>query len=262
MIIAATPYGPGGSINTPLYDYTGTKPTYKEDGNGNWEIVLTADCSIRFHRLLQRVDICLVAGGKPGSAGKGNMGDAYGGDGGDGGEVKNLYGRTLEIGKNYACKIGKSGENTSAFGYTAETGKGSTHGTGAHQNSTSLAHDNASPGGDGKLAFFDDPNENDDCLIWPGYKFGPGGGAGAARIPALGYWSSASDGGMGWIDPTTGNPNTGGGNGGQSAGSKGDPNSGGGGAGGASDHLNTATEKNYSGGPGGTGVVIIRNHRA
>lgn len=256
MIVAATPYGPVGSLNTPLYDYTGTKPTYKEDGNGNWEIVLTGDCTIRFRRLLQRVDICLVAGGKPGSAGKGNMADALGGNGGDGGEVKNIYGFSPEIGKSYACKIGKSGENTSAFGYTAATGKGSAGGTGAHQNSTSLAHDNATAGADGVYAF-----GTADTLVWPGYKFGPGGGAGAARIPALGYWSTASDGGMGWIDPRSGNPNTGGGNGTHAAGNKGDPNSGGGGAGGASDHYNSSTEKNYSGGPGGTGAVLIRNTR-
>lgn len=290
MIIAAVHYGPRASRNFPKYTVTeGTAPEFLNDSSGNCELVFKATCKITFDKLPTNVDIFAVGGGKPGNtdsqAYKNSYDDAYcktasGGKGG--GRVTSLN-VALNTGTEYAVNIGASGMSTTAFGVTASSGAGSNGGTGAEasQRTGNTYHVAATAGADGDYAFgqysFDEvtpAGENPKSEGWyvivngkyvpttdesvqvgttyyasnslynKGAKYGPGGGAGAAF--ASNQTGDASTGG-----------DDGGGDGSSGNGAAGDPNTGGGGASGA----RVAGGSVFGAGAGGSGIVIIRNHR-
>ena len=268
MIIAANQYGAGGSILTPIYDYTGTKPLFFQDDDGNWEMVFYGDCQIRFRRLLTDVDIFIVDGGRSGASGTGNLAEAVGGKGGDGGRVKTHTNKTLETGKWYTVTIGASDSSSSAFGFTTAGGEYRAGQNGAKHSTVSSERTAAVAGLDGFLAYGDGDSlhwttrdGNGDIIPENCYKFGASGAGGSAFSTLGGNVAAAANGGKGWIKPGVGEQRSGGDGGDRSTGSKGTTNSGGGGGGGASEHYNTATENNYAGGKGGTGIVKMRNAR-
>lgn len=247
MIIARTKLWGSGSL-LPNYDFTGAAPTLLKDNSGNWELVFLTGCTITFNRLNTDVDVFLVGGGAKAGDSIGNAANNYavGGAGGKGGGIVNDT-LTLETGVAYPIVIGGSGQDTTAFGKTAVSGAGSNGGAGAYTSA-------AGNGADGVLAF----NNTGGTLYENGtpIKFGAGGGGGAAKASAGSALRAAGSGGA-----------TGGGAGGSGgtdeteAAKAGKANTGGGGGGGSRNN-ETGSGGNFPGpGKGGSGIVIIRNHR-
>lgn len=249
MIVPMVRYG-SAARNQPKYEYTGAKPLFFSDSQGNWELVFLADCQITFSKLPGPVEAFLVGGGAIAGLSEGYAPNGYakGGDGGRGGGTLTAS-PTLQVGTRYPVTIGQSGTSTAAFGLTAASGQGAYGGAGAQSGA-------AGNGSDGVLAFGTGGTlyENGTPI-----KFGAGGGGGAAR----GDWNhsllAAGSGGA-----------TGGGAGGagdgseaqnQNRGGDGAPNTGGGGGGGSRNNT-MYSEGSFPGpGRGGSGIVILRNAR-
>lgn len=259
MILNVVNGAPSVPFSAPLYTYTGTKPQLKIDGS-NWEMAFVGDCDITFQRINATIDVFLVGGGAPGAAGSGTrngtLGYAVGGKGGNGGERKTVSALPVSVGTKYSVRIGGSGQSTNGFGKTAAPGSGTSNGgAGAKQSGTS-SHSSAEEGTDGGYAF-----ATADTLFWPGYKYSGTGGGGGANNNQFAGWDNGEVGGMGYT--VDGQERRSGGHGGTESepnGKPGQANGGGGGGGGASD-MSLAGYQNYPGGKGGSGIVIIRNHR-
>lgn len=270
MIIPLMKYG-SAARNLPVYSFTGNAPQFLKDENGNWEIVFTKDCQITFTRLPGPVEIFLVGGGGKGGSGSGyvessSVSASYGGNGGAGGECKTVP-ATLNTGVAYTVTIGGSGLPTAVqasgvFDVTSAAGAQGGGATGAvhTRNGDQAQRTDAGTADNGVLAFGTGGTlyENGTPIY-----FGADGGGGAAYSTALGDHAVASGGGT-----------TGGGNGGSDAsdstnggyGEAGQANTGSGGGGGSSckrstDPRNDAMNHGREGGLGGSGIVIIRNHR-
>lgn len=259
MILNVVNGAPVVPFSAPLYTYTGAKPQLKIDGS-DWEMAFTGDCDITFQRVNATIDVFLVGGGAPGAAGSGTrngtLGYAVGGKGGNGGERK-TFALSASAGTKYSVRIGGSGQSTTAFGKSAAGGSGTdSEANGATQSGTS-SHASAGEGSDGGYAF-----DTADTLFWPGYKYGATGGGGGANNSQFAGWDNGEVGGLGYV--VDGQARRSGGHGGtesEPSGKPGQANGGGGGGGGASD-MSLAGYQNYPGGKGGSGIVIIRNHRA
>lgn len=247
MIIPLMRYG-SAARNMPKYEYTGSKPLFLSDSQGNWELVFLADCTITFSKLPGPVEAFLVGGGaKAGlSEGYAPSGYAKGGDGGRGGGTLTAS-PSLQAGVQYPVVIGQSGTSTAAFGLTAGSGQGAYGGAGAQSSA-------AGNGSDGVLAF-----GTGDTLYENGtpIRFGASGGGGAAR----GDWNHS-------LLPAGSGGATGGGDGGAGDGSEtatsrdGKPNTGGGGGGGSRNNTRYSEGNFPSPGRGGSGIVILRNARS
>lgn len=234
----------------PVFTYTGQYELFTDtraDGTVDWELVLKTSGILTFSRVVDKVDLFLVGGGKPGTSGaysgSWSTGYARGGAGGTGGERVTQTNVDVQAGVAYAITVGDSNEATSALGSTARSGYGSSGGTGAYENASSMARDAATAATVGATSF---------SVLWnTSWLFGAGGGGGAAKAGNLG--GSASSSGAA----------TGGGSGGTSShrgGYDGAANTGSGGGGGYA--VNTQSDVDYgTGGAGGSGVVIIRNAR-
>ena len=253
------PRGTGKFSGEDDFTFNGSSYQFAASG-GNWEIALKDSGTFQFKKDPGMVDIFLVGGGDPGTAG--HMGSsqsmAVGGDGGSGGECITLRGLTLG---RALCSvtIGKSGANTSfvssSIGLSAIAvhGANANGGTGAYSTYGGGGADAGQPG-NGSLAFGESGT-----LIGGSTLFGAGAGGGAA--------SRASDGAIAdWSYGGT----TGGGNGGSAsyyngqytnAGENGDANTGSGGGGGGALVLAFGNVQHADGGAGGSGIVILRNHR-
>ena len=276
MIITATRYGSsssggGGGSSTIRYNLiSGTAPTYLEDSEtGDWELVFLSSCKIKVTTAVS-VDVFAVGGGAPGEAGyMSGAQTAHGGKGGKGGARVTSV-KTLTANTEYQIDVGVSGQSTYAFEVTAASGGGSAGGEGAYATYPG-GGDSGGNGTAGGLAFgrasastgrtlyeksFDQDGQ-DPVVIY----FGPGGGGGGAWRSMNSTDASAARG--------TGAA-TGGGNGGKpsattdysfTAGDPGSANTGAGGGGGGAHLIGYTNVSGAAGGLGGSGIVIIRNHR-
>jgi len=234
----------------PAFTYTGQYElltSTREDGTVDWELVLKTSGTLTFSRVVDTVDMFLVGGGKPGTSGTysgaWSSGYARGGNGGDGGECITRYGVGVQAGTAYTITVGESNQASSALGVTARSGSGSSGGTGAYENASSMARTAATSAVAGVTSFL---------MLWGvDRKYGPGGGGGAASAGTLGGSASSSG------------ASTGGGSGGTSShrrGYDGAANTGAGGGGGFA--INTQSDVDYgTGGAGGSGIVAFRNAR-
>lgn len=183
--------GPRGKsvITENDFTYSGNY-LFKSDGK-HWELALLSGsaASLVFTKNPGLCDIFTVAGGQPGSAypntSSAYYGPSHGGPGGKGGGCVNRDGVRLAANTNYTVTVGLSGQSSSFTGgnvsIAAPSGGGANGGTGG-----TAAQDgsiNASPGSDGVYAY----NKSSDTLLFteaefPGHRFGPGGGGGAAEL--------------------------------------------------------------------------------
>ena len=240
----------------PEFTYSGNyQLKYEKLSNGdyNWEIAILSGNgdNLKFTRVVDSVDIFIVGGGNPGGNASGNIwGDGYyaqGGNGGNGGQCRTITNFSISKNVNYSLKIGASGQSTIGFGYTSIAGGGSSGGTGAFERQTPSARYAGTAGSNGVYAF-----GNSTTLFSSGTRYGAGGGSGGA----ININQGGSVGGAPGI--------TGGGSGGTI--SHGDgynavANTGSGGGGGYAKFNNTGDYWAGSGGAGGSGIIIIRNHR-
>lgn len=226
----------------PTYTYSGSAQLI-DDGNFNWRLKLLTSGKLTFSHLgsgASAVDVFLVGGG-----GGGWYGPSQGGGGGGGYTATSDV--ALAVGTEYSIVVGAGGNqanggDTKAMGVTASGGKrggpagfcaGGSGGGYAGGNGGSDGSDGG-PGGQGQGTTTREFGEASGALY-----AGGGGGGKADRNPPGGAPGGDGGGGHGgWggapTAPAPGTPNTGGGGGG-----------------------------NYSGDPGagGSGIVIIRNHR-
>ena len=245
MIVNTGAIGKSREKSPPLYTISGGDYSYKQevasDGTVNWEIALLSGSSktITFQRVVDKVDVFLCAGGKPG--GIYTTGETLsGGAGGAGGGTRTASSISVSSGTAYSFTVGGSNAATSIFGYSVSSGGGSAGGRGANYNSRYGADNGTSST---TKAF------GGATLHYNGRLYGPGGGGGGVHYGNITY-----NGGSGG--------STGGGHGGDethkgSTDRNGSANTGAGGGGGAI----TLNNSYVGGGSGGSGIIIIRNHR-
>ena len=243
----------------PTYTYTGSSQLI-DDGNGNWRIKFLTSGTLTFTsygNATNGIDIFLVGGGGGGHAGV--AGD-YEGSGGGGGYTKTVrnYGVTTNV---YNITVGAGGTPGSGDGASGSGGasyfgsigiSGGSGGINYHYNASS---DKGGSGGSGGGVWYGNGGSDGGS--------GTRGSATTYGTPGSGQGSTTREfeestgtlyagGGAGGLHSTVGvNGGSGGGGGTNAAGTA---NTGGGGGGG-----NSST--NSPGGYGGTGIVIIRNHR-
>lgn len=234
-------YMTGGSIAEGDFSFAG-KYEFLSDGSGNFELILFESGVLTWYTDPGDVDICLVAGGMPGSNNPGDYGDS---SGGDGGEVVNITNQQLTAGA-YTATVGQSGQNTvletPSGTWTAHSGQGSPHGN---------------PGSDGALAW-GDPS----TLLRPGVLYGPGGGDGSVLDYRYVVYDAYPGGSVGAADD--GAPNGHGGTPDHPAGYDGLAGTGQGGGGGRREWTVYKGSYYYAqspGGKGGSGAILIRNHK-
>ena len=255
------PRGKPASKLPPEFTATGTLGTdylYAEEEGENgtiyWEIAVLNPCAFTFSRV-GNVDMTLVGAGKKGGIGQcildGGVLKADGGYGGDGGDVFRSTAISLSTGVSYLVNVGASngaattvsagGETLYSSGDGASVAPG---GRGARQYAQQ-AHVEAGNGDPGVEAF-----ASGTSLLFPGVKFGPGGGGGAAASTAAGTGYGRGTGGV-----------TGGGDGGDKddrLGYDGAANRGAG-AGGGFGGFNNGSYN--GGGVGGSGIALFRGAR-
>lgn len=221
----------------PLYTVSGGTSTYAQsvasDGTVDWELALLSgsNASITFSRVVDYVDVFIAAGGASG-------GDS---NGGKGGAVATYWNVTPAAGTAYTFTVGESGGPTGIFGVAVASGGGSAGGRGANWQTSAQA----TAGSDGAYAFGSSTG-----LIYSGRKYGAGGGGGGTV-----NGNNAYNGGAGGA--------TGGGHGADRSHTtaesvSGAANTGGGGGAGCWDG---PWNRWYNAGAGGSGIIIIRNHR-
>lgn len=260
-------YNPNAASH-PIFSYTGTyQKVFNTDGS--WELKLLTSGTLKFSSLSTPVDIFLVGGGGAGgNSTNRNDGTYFGGGGGGGGYVTTVRGTQLAKNTSYVIEIGAGGANTNGgqtkgFNLTVNGGiaanqyhggdGGSGGGTGGYSN-TSRGGAGGANGSDGEKIYSELNAGSGSELTTRAFgdsngAFYAGGGGGGAGIDSSGNAGSAGAGGQG-----------GGGNGGTIAcnGFAGTANTGGGGGGA---FAYSASLGAFSGGNGGSGIVIIRNMR-
>lgn len=249
----------------PVITYTGEYNLIYEEGN-DWKIKFLTTGTLTFNSLgnidASGIDVFLVGGGG-GGGGATSTSDSNargGGSGGGGGytntqpnvlvSTSNSYTITVGTGGAGGAKntAGSSGTASSAFGYTAKGGiaggcrtDGGAGGSGGGGAGGAGIYSGGSGGTDGGN----------------GGKSGSSGGKGQGTTTRefgedTGYVYSGGGGG-GYMYGSGGSAGQGGANGGGRPGIAGTANTGGGGGGG--------NDNGGSGTKGGSGIVIIRNHR-
>lgn len=232
----------------------GVDYVYVEDAEtSHFEMAILNTCDISFQFSVP-IDIFLVGGGSSGAKGYSN---AAGGNGGNGGESILISNFKPITSQTYSMIIGSSDNDTIGFDRIARAGYGSSGGRGGE--CWSYTHDAYPSAGSNGVVAFNGSNETGLSLLPSSYRdvlYGAGGG-GADCVNSLYVWSTGSgsnDGGLtgggeGGSDP----------NGGQDAiGKPGLINTGGGGGGGCG---NGAIPAYFSGGTGGSGIILIRDAR-
>lgn len=228
-----------------------------EDGTYNWELALLSgnNTNLIFSQVVDEIDIFMVGSGANGGRGKSNKDYQYyaiGGKGGNGGEVKTFSISTAEM-KNANCPIyiGSAGNITSikigdtTYSCTSGGREGTQGGDGAVVYGNAQIASVGVDGANGVLAF-----GSSNTKLWPGYRYAAIGGGGGARNanfyvirgPGAGGTSGAGAGGS-YLNN----------------GANATANSGSGGGGGGYDQ---ESDNNHPGGTGGSGIIIIRNHRS
>ena len=249
------------AVTLPEFTYSGTCTTITEENEEGWQIQFLTSGTLNFSELDSTIDVWLVGGG--GGGGK---------KGGGGGGYTNYAGSiSPTIGANYSIVIGGGGSGASgsttggqggtstAFGYSSSGGYGGVSGTGGNGgcgggagggNSVS-AGTGGSNGGDGANSgsTLGGTGQLTSTKDWGRYSGEPrcGGGSGGQYYEGT-YMNTPVPGGVkgggvggygnqqGNVEPTAGWDNYGGGGGGSST-------------------------YGLGGANGGSGIVIIRNHR-
>lgn len=269
-----TLYAQWVETSLPSFHYTGKFRVVKDDDtpisnilentsfdgttyeyNGNWKVRFLSTGNLTVYKLgsaSSGSDFFMVGSGKNGKSGKRRSGADYcqggssnrtcyiGGNGGAGGECITKWKLTIPTNTPQEITIGKNQGDTSividTYTYKAKAGAGAAGGIGPNY---------IAPGGKG----------TDGCYEFEESGATRYGGGGGAAGGAYSSFHNAGPGGAGGAG--------GGGTGGQSktygpawGGSDGETNTGGGGGGGGSE-----SGKDYSGGKGGSGIVIWRNSR-
>lgn len=225
---------PRFTVTDGTYDY---EQDVLADGTVNWELALLSgtNATLTFQRVVGYIDAFLVAGGAKSDSGKG----------GNGGGCMTNTSVAVSSGTPYTFTVGGSDESTSIFGDTVSSGGGAAGGNGANSGSQTPAV----AGADGVYAFGESTS-----LLYSGRKYGPGGGGGGVRYGN--FVSAGKDGG-----------NTGGGHGADEShkteeSASAEANTGGGGGGKGSSRWTSSYVEYYPAGLGGSGIIIIRNHRS
>lgn len=261
----------------PSFTYTGTYELIddgKVNNKQNWRLKLKTSGVLTFQRIGTAIDIFCVGGGGGGYL-----------SGGGGGYTKTVSNKTLSMGQGYTVTIGAGGGvgsssgvrgGTSSFGslLSAEGGYGATAGGsgrggdggsgGGDWGGAGRAGNGGSNGSDGKANWIEVQNEYG---VWEWAEDTPAGQGQETTTREFGATSGTLYAGGGGGGANTDHPkNTGGyagdGGGGQGAcrgssgalvATAGGTNTGGGGGGG-----NTGVFDSMA---GGSGIVVIRNHR-
>lgn len=247
----------------PVFSYSGSyRFDYDKLSNGtyNWELAFLSGSgtNLNFSRVTDKIDIFIVGSGANGGHGSSNPDYQYyaiGGKGGNGGEIKTLSNITIATNTNYPVTIGSAGNITSinigGTTYSCSSGTGKVGGDGA------VVYGNASiatvgqNGQNGVYAF-----GSSNTKLWPGYRYGASGGGGGTRNAQYYVIRGYGTGGKG---PASGSGGAGNGGAYNQGGKNATANSGCGGGGGGYDQENY---NDYDGGIGGSGIIIIRNHRS
>lgn len=265
------PMGGAQPITAADISYSGSM-SFASSGK-NWEVALKSGsaATLRFLKKPGKVDIFLVAGGQSAHAytpqESANQGPSHGAYGGNGGECVTETVK-LQQGVDYSVTVGGSDANSSIVvggtTYTARSGYGSAGGDGAVvQSSVSSQPED---GTDGVYAY---GKQTDTLLLsdFSGHKFGAGGGGGGAHCGSSGAYSVGSLGGE-----SNGDSHQYGKGGKYQVGYTGAVNGADGfanhgqGGGGACYWWTGSTSRHGDGtanaqGKGGSGIIIIRNHR-
>ena len=231
-------------------DYLYTHSTV--NGTEQWEMALLTDCVVKFARV-GKVDISVIGAGNDGCKGTvayvvGVGSKTAGGDGGRGGDILRVTNVELPRNTDLSATIGQSnGDATSFESYSSSSPSavpGSSGGDGAYANGIQTA----APGGDGDDGSL--PFSTGTSMLFPGVKFSPGGAGGGTKNGDF----VSKGAGAGGVD--------GGGNGGTEdgvhTGANGAANRGAGAGGG---FTSADPELPYDGGTGGSGNVLVRDHR-
>lgn len=240
------------------YSYTGTAEKI-DDGNGNWRIKLKTSGVFRFTSLGNwngLIDVFCVGGGCAGGSGYWDAGNGYG-KAGSGGYTTTQKSVQSSANVSYNIVIGAGGQgafasggNTTAFGVTAGGGTKLYGGSGGGAYGNRDVNNGGSDGGNG------DPQ--DAANIGIDHWGSPGRGQGRTTREFGESYGTLYAGGGGA-----------GGNGSAQA----HGGAGGGGNGAWNGHPQTSGEENTGGGgggmyygltvlgKGGSGIVVIRNHR-
>ena len=240
------------------YTYTGDHE-FVDDGNGNWRVKFKSSGTLVFPSLGAwdgKLDVFLVGGGCAGGSGYWDAGNGYGkaGSGGYTTTQKSIYATANTA---YSIVIGAGGQsafapggNTSAFGVAAGGGTKLAGGSGGGAYGNREVNNGGSNGGNGDpqdaanigIDHWDSPGKGQGTTTREfgestGTLYAGGGGAGGnGSRQAVGGSGGGGNGAWNGNQPTSGAANTGGGGGGM-----------------------------YYGltivGKGGSGIVVIRNHR-
>ena len=222
----------------PVYSYTGSSQLV-QDGGDNWHILFYTSGTLTISKLngAKLSDICAVGGGGGGANGRGRT-DAdpgSGGYGGPGGSV--VTKRSVKLAKtSYYITVGNGGSNGSTWGAERNGGASSFASLVSASGGTVLG--NGGRPAEGKGGTPGDGGDGTADIL--GIVRGGGGGGGSDNNQDY-----------------TGRGKAGGGNGGRNTnGKNATANSGSGGGGGGFNWY-----KEYDGGQGGSGIVILQNHR-
>ena len=207
-----------------MYTYTGTSQII-DDGSNNWRIKFLTDGTFSM-KVNMSIDAFVLGGGAPGLTSSNYPGGVGGNGGGCSSGTISLTALTT-----YSIDIGDSNLNSTAFSLTGTTGAGASGAAGGHW----YYNYPGGTGGTGTCYAFGDTS----------IPYGGGGGGGGSRGDNTDYELGGAGG------------NLGGGHGGDRNGNgvSGTANTGGGGGGGGSGGFGGEA------GIGGSGIVIIRNHR-
>lgn len=240
------------------YTYTGDHEKI-DDGNGNWRIKFKSSGTLKFTNLGKwdgKLDVFCVGGGCAGGSGSWDAGNGYG-KAGSGGYTTTQKGVQSAANASYSIVIGAGGQsafapggNTTAFGVAAGGGTKLIGGSGGGAYGNGAVNNGGSDGGNG------DPQD-------------------AANI-GIDHWGSPGR-GQGRTTREFGEPTgtlyAGGGGAGGNGSAQAHGGAGGGGNGAWNGHQPTSGEENTGGGgggmyygltnlgKGGSGIVVIRNHR-
>lgn len=248
------------TVKNPNMTYTYSGDNEKiDDGNGNWRIKFKSSGTLKFTNLGKwdgKLDVFLVGGGCAGGSGYWDAGNGYGkaGSGGYTTTQKSIYATANTA---YSIAIGAGGQsafapggNTSAFGVAAGGGTKLSGGSGGGAYGNREVNNGGSNGGNGDpqdaanigIDHWGSPGKGQGTTTREfgestGTLYAGGGGAGGnGSRQAVGGAGGGGNGAWNGNQPTSGAANTGGGGGGM-----------------------------YYGltivGKGGSGIVVIRNHR-
>lgn len=244
-----------GSNATMTYSPASSCQLVSEDSY-NWHLLIKGSGNLTFYTN-SAVDVFVVGGG-----GGGGAGDRSGGGGG--GKTTNSYNITPNVNQSYTVTIGSGGGSRSKGGTSSALGVSASGGNAGGAGTASAGGSGGSGGGGGKDSFsgYDYPtayagdggtNGGNGGNALPG---GSGGAGQGSTTKAFGSGTTYAGGGGGGAKYSPGSGGAGGGAAGGADGANGksaSSNTGGGGGGAGKD----ATV----GGTGGSGIVIIRNHR-